>query len=154
MTTAIYRAVKHDGQLRLTAPIAYRQHIATLGDGEEVEVIIRKPAKRQGTQAMRYLRGVVIPDIAHASGITDPDDYEAVFQALAWKFLRKQDHPFGFPQRQSTSKDEMSEAEMSAFIDKVIAYAESPGGIPGCRVRRPEEIEDWGRVPDYDWKAA
>lgn len=151
MTTAIFRAVKHHGALHLTAPIAYRQHLDRLGEGEEVELVLRTPAKRQGTQAMRYYRGVVIPDIARASGISDPDEYEAVHQALAWKFLRQQDHIFGFPQRQSTSKDAMSQAELSAYIDQVITYAET--SIPGCRVRRADEIENWDCVPDYAWTA-
>ena len=149
-----FTAVKSGDRLELTAPVAYRQHIAqAFGDGEEVAITLKHNPKRQGSQSMRYYRGVVIPDIADASGILDPDEYEAVHDALAWKFLKRADHPlFGTPRRQSTSKDAMSQEEMSAYIDKCITWAET--SLPGCRVRRPNEIDDWGSIPDYQWTEA
>lgn len=116
-------------------------------DGEEVDIWLRKKPKGQGSQSMRYLRGVVIPDIAEACGYTDPDDYERVHQSLAWKFLRISDDPLGFPRRRSTAKHDLSQEEMTAYIDQIITHAEST--IPGCRVRRPNEIEDWSKIYEH-----
>lgn len=132
---------------------AYRACIDRLGVGEELEMRLRAQPKRQGTQSMRYYRGVVVPDIAAACGYTDPEDWAAVHESLAWKFLRLPDHELGYPRRQSTRKDSLDQAEMSAYIDQVIAWAES--SIPGCRVRRPNEVDlDQVYAPDYDAEAA
>jgi hypothetical protein len=110
--------------------------------GEEVLVTIKKKPRFQGTQSMRYYRGVVIPDIAEACGY-DPDDEgecEQVHESMAWKFLRISDHPeLGYPRRRSTAKDDMSQDEITAYIDKVIEYAERE--IVDCRVRRPHEVD-------------
>lgn len=111
----------------------------------------RKRKPQQG-QSRRYYRGVVIRDIAEACGYSDPDDYPDVHEALAWKFLRIADHPqFGTPRRRSTAQADMDEAEMSAYITQCIEYAES--SFPGCKVRRPDEIENWDHVPD-NWRVA
>jgi hypothetical protein len=115
----------------------------------EVIVTVKRRPRRQGTQAMRYYRGVVVPDIAHACGVTDPDDYEGVHDALAWKFLKLPDSAFGTPRRRSTAKDELAQDELSKYIDEVITYAET--SIPGCRVRRPEEVEI-DDVVDPGWR--
>lgn len=107
--------------------------------GKELIVTVRQVPKRQGSQSMRYYRGVVIPDIAEACGYVEPEDFEAVHEGLAWKFLRLPDGEFGQPRRKSTAKDEMSQEDMTAYIDQVITYAET--SIPGCRVRRPEDVD-------------
>ena len=107
--------------------------------GQEVIVIVKRRPRRQGSQQLRYLRGVVIPDIAVACGYTDPDDYQSVYEGLMWKFRRLPDGPFGEPRRQSASHDTMSLEEMSKLIDELIVYAETT--IPGCTIRRPEEVD-------------
>ena len=140
----------NDKGLKLDDRDGFIQWVVKRFEGEEVKVTVRKKASRQGRQSMRYYRGVVVPDIAHACGYTEPDDWPAVHESLAWKFLRLPDHPLGYPQRQSTSKDEMPQDEMTAFIDQCITWAET--SIPGCRVRRPDEV-DLNDVPDY-WEAA
>lgn len=117
--------------------------------GHEVVLTVKRKPRIQGTQAMRFYRGVVVPDIAHACGYTDPDEYADVHTGLAWKFLRLPDGPFGEPRRRSTAKDDMTQEEMSAYIDQVITYAET--SIPGCRVRRPHEV-DLDRVVDPGWE--
>ena len=128
----------------------YRQCIEQLGEGEEILMRLKSMPRRQGTQSMRYYRGVVVPDIAAASGITDPAEYQDVHEALAWKFLRIADHPqHGYPRRRSTSKDDMPQEDMTIYIDQCITWAES--SIPGCRVRRPNEVDLGGTyAPDYD----
>lgn len=117
---------------------AMRAYVAKFA-ADEVLVTIRRRPRTQGTQQLRYYRGVVIPDLAEACGYTDPDEYESVHDAMAWKFLRLPDGPFGEPRRRSTSKADLSLEDMTQYIDKVITFAETT--IPGCRIRRPEEVE-------------
>lgn len=126
----------------------FRAHLETL-KGQEVVVTVKKRPKRQGSQQMRYLRGVVIPDIAEACGYSDPDEYQSVFEAMAWKFLRLPDGAFGEPRRRSTAKDAMTQDEMTRFLDQVITFAET--SIPDCRIRRPEDV-DMDRIVDPEWK--
>lgn len=136
------------GYFKLDDQAGFREWVKKFA-GQEVLVTVKRMPKRQGSQSMRYLRGVVIPDLAEACGYVDPDDYESVFSAMAWKYLRLPDGPFGEPRRKSTSKDAMTQEEMTKFIDQVITYAETT--IPGCRIRRPEEI-DMDDVIDPGWK--
>jgi hypothetical protein len=117
---------------------AFRTYVRKF-KGNEVVVTVKKRPSRQGDKAMRYYRGVVIPDLAEACGYSDPDDYESIHDAMAWKFLRIADGEFGQPRRRSTSKDDMSKDELSAYIDQVITFAETT--IPGCRIRRPDEVD-------------
>jgi len=117
--------------------------------GQEVLVTVPRKPRRQGTQLMRYYRGVVIPDLAEACGYADQDDdFESVHQAMAWKFLRLPDGQFGEPRRRSTGKDDLTSEELSDYVTKVITFAET--SIPGCRIRRPEEL-DMDTVVDPEW---
>jgi|SRR5215831_599879 len=116
--------------------------------GQELIFTIKRRSYRQGSQSMRYYRGVVIPDVALASGYVDPDDYESVHEGMAWKFLRLPDGNFGEPRRRSTGKDDLSQEEMSHYIDQVITYAET--SIPGCWIRRPEDV-DFSKIVDPGW---
>ena len=134
-------------KLRVDNRAAFEAHLQKL-EGHECVLHLRKKPKRQSNQQMRYLRGVVIPDIAVACGYADPDDYQAVFEGLAWKFLRLPDGPFGEPRRRSTRKDQMTQEDMTAFLDQVITYAET--SIPGCVIRRPEDV-DMDRIIDPEW---
>lgn len=140
--------VTEDGRkLVLDRPDEFKRAYAKYAADEVIVTVKRRP-KNSTWEQFKYLRGVVVPDIAEASGVTDPDEYEAVFEALAWKFLRLPDGLFGTPRRQSTSKDSMTRDELAAFIDKVIVWGET--SIPGCRIRRPEDV-DLDRVVDPGW---
>lgn len=139
--------VDDSGKLALDKDREFRQWV-TKFRGQEVVVIVKRRPRRQGSQQLRYLRGVVIPDIAVACGYTDPDDYQSVYEGLMWKFRRLPDGPFGEPRRQSASHDTMSLEEMSVLIDELIVYAETT--IPSCRIRRPEEV-DMDEVVDRDF---
>lgn len=127
------------GHFALDTPKAFHAAMAAKHKGCEVVVTIKRKQKHQGTQSMRYLRGVVIPDIANACGYSDPDDYQSVYSGLMWKFCRLPDGPFGEPRRESTAKDKMTQERMAALIDQLITYAET--SIPGCHVRRSDEVE-------------
>lgn len=126
------------GMFSLNDRRAFREALQRF-KGQEVIVTVKKKPRRQGSQSLRYLRGVVIPDIAEACGYTDPDDYQDVYDGLMWKFYRLPDGPFGEPRRRSCSKDQMTQEEITGVIDQFITYAET--SIPGCRVRRPEEVD-------------
>lgn len=116
---------------------------------DEIVLTVKRRPRPQGTQAMRYYRGIVVPDIARACGYADPDDWEAIHDALAWKFLRLPDHPqLGTPRRRSTAKADLTQEEMSQYLDQVMMYAET--SIPGCHIRRPEDVE-LDDVIDVDW---
>lgn len=133
--------VASGGQLRhATDKDAFKRFVASLEDGTEWQVTVKPKPRRQGTQTMRYYRGVVVPDIAEACGYSDPEDFDSVHESLAWKFLRIEDHPqFGYPRRRSTAKNDLSADEMSDFVSKCIEWAEAE--IVGCRVRRPNEVD-------------
>lgn len=149
MSASMFVAVvSEDGaKLHFDHPDQFRNYVKKFAATEVVVMVKRRP-RTQGNQAMRYYRGVVIPDIALASGVSDPDDYEGVHDALAWKFLRLPDSEYGTPRRRSTGKDDLSQEEMSHYIDDVITFAET--SIPGCRVRRSEEV-DLDDVIDPGW---
>jgi hypothetical protein len=139
MAATFYAVVGEDGKrLHWDNPAAKDAYIAKFA-ADEIAVTIKRKPTRQGTRQLRYLRGVVIPAIAEACGYSDPDDYEAVYDGLMWKFYRLPDGPFGEPRRRSCAKDQMSKEELTGVIDTLITYAET--SIPGCRVPRPEEVD-------------
>ena len=140
--------VSEDGaKLHFDEPQLFRDYVKKFA-ASEVVVTVKKRPQRQGTQQLRYLRGVVIPDIANACGYTDPDDYQDVYEGLIWKFARLPDGPFGEPRRKSCAKDAMPMDELSALIDHIITFAET--SIPGCKIRRPEEV-DLDDIIDPEW---
>ncbi len=117
--------------------------------GHEVLLTAKRKPARQGTQQLRYLRGVVIPDIARACGYSDPEDWQDVYNGLMWRLFPLANGPFGEPRRESCAKGKMSMDRLKVVIDTLITYAET--SIPGCRVRRPEEQDlDDVYAPDYD----
>jgi hypothetical protein len=137
------------GHLSIQQRKAFLAYVAAL-KGKDVILSVTKRPKRQGTQSLRYLRGVVIPDIALACGYTDPDDYQQVYEGLMWKFCRLPDGPFGDPRRKSCAKDQMSQEEITDLTSQIITYAET--SIPGCRVRRPDEqgLDDVLDHPEWE----
>lgn len=141
------------GHFALDNRAAFLAHAAKF-KGQDVVLTLKRKSRRQGSQQMRYYRGAVVPDIALACGYDDPDDWPAIHEALAWKFLRISDHPqLGTPRKRSTAKDSMGAQEMSDYISQCIQWAET--SIPGCRVRRPDEVDtDEIHAPDYDSEAA
>lgn len=145
---AFVAVVSENGdRLHYDTPEAVREYVKKFA-ASEVVVTIKKRPKRQGNQQLRYLRGVVIPDIARACGYDDPDDYESVYEGLMFKFARLPDGPFGEPRRESARKDAMPQERMTQLIDEMVTYAET--SIPNCRIRRPEEVE-LGDVIDPEW---
>lgn len=138
-----------DGHFALDDSKGFRAWVSRF-KGQELVVSVKRRPRIAGTQQYRYLRGVVVPDIAKACGYSDPEDYEQVWEGLAWKFLRLPDGPFGEPRRRSTARDKMSLEELSKLIDQIVLYAET--SIPDCKIRRPEEAE-LDDVIDPEWAA-
>ncbi len=140
--------VSEDGaKFHFDHPEQFREYVKKFAATEVVVSVKRRP-RQQGPQQLRYLRGVVIPDIAQACGYTDPDDYQDVYEGLMFKFFRLPDGQFGEPRRLSLGKDKATMEEVSDVIDTLITYAETT--IPGCRIRRSEEVDD-DRVIDPEW---
>jgi hypothetical protein len=142
------------GNVATQAPGALMAYIRQHFKGKDFTLTVKAKGRRQGSQAMRYYRGVVVPDIAVACGYEDTEDFKSVHESLAWKFLRIADHPqLGYPRRRSTSKGDLTSQEMSDYISQCVVWAET--NVPGCRVRRPEEADlDDVYAPDYDAEAA
>lgn len=128
------------GHFALDDKAGFLAYLGQKFTGCEVYLSVKKRDRSQGRQSMRYYRGIVIPDIAKACGYSDPDDYPSVHDAMAWKFLRLPDSDFGTPRRRSTAKTDLSQPEMTAYIDQCITFAETT--IPGCRVRRVDEVDE------------
>jgi len=140
-----------DGErLRTVDSAAYKRFEVSCPAGTEWEVTIKPKPRRQGTQTLRYLRGVVIPDIAVACGYADPDDFQSVYEGLMWKLFRLPDGPFGEPRRRSFAKEACSQDEATEMVSQIIEHAET--SIVGCRVRRPNEV-DTDNTP-ITWAAA
>jgi hypothetical protein len=125
---------------------AFRDYVQKF-KGHEVVVTIKKWSRPKTLQQLRYLRGVVIPDIARACGEADPDCYQDYYEALMFKHRRLPDGPFGTPRRRSAA--DMNIDEMRLLIDEIILDAETT--IVGCRVTRPDEA-DLESVYDPGWK--
>jgi hypothetical protein len=120
--------------------------------GQEVVLTVKRRPRRGSLQQLRYFRGVVIPDIAKATGVSDPADYEDVYEGVMHKFAGLPPGPFGAPRRRSlslSSEHGMSLEERKQLIDDVIMWAETE--IPDCRIRRPEDV-DLDRIHDPGWK--
>ena len=139
--------------IAMDAPGEMQAYIKRALKGQEFVIDVKRKPRAQGSQALRYLRGVVIPDIARACGYIDPEDFQEVYNGLMWKFFRLPDGPFGEPRRESCAKNAMSQDRLTQVIDTLITYAET--SIPDCRVRRPEDCDmDRVRDIDYDEEAA
>jgi hypothetical protein len=90
------------GNVATQAPGALMAYIRQHFKGKDFVITAKLKPVRQGDQQLRYYYGVVIKDIATASGLTHSDeDLENTHQGLAWKFLRIADGPFGNPRRRS-----------------------------------------------------
>lgn len=148
MSVRWFEAVKTDGKAQFASDAEmaiYRAHLSQFGDGEELQLAVRKRPRKQGYSAMRYYRGVVVVDICCGTGeLPTPENCESIHDALAWKFLRIADDPkFGTPRRRSTSKDDMSADEMSKYIDDCKLYGRME---LLCEIREPGDV-DWDHVP-------
>jgi hypothetical protein len=123
-----FRAVIARGKPVVQARVRFgnylRQHF---GEGEEVDVMVTPHHKNSTNEQRGFYRAVVVPIFADWMGEADED---AAHQALAWKFLRLADHPVtGTPRRQSTSRQDMSASEFSAYLERCIAWGTVECGL-------------------------
>jgi hypothetical protein len=130
------------GHFALDDRAAFLAYVKKKFAGQEVVLSVKKRPTRQGNQQLRYLRGVVIPDIAEACGYNpeDPDECQAVYEGIMWKLFRLEDGPFGEPRREHCDKDSMSQERLTEVIDTILRWAETT--ITGCTIRRPEDVDD------------
>ncbi len=147
--SAFLAFIDDDGQIGMDDKAGFKAHVDRL-KGQEVVVTVKRRPKFQGSKQLRYLRGVVIPDVAEACGYNpeDPDECEEVYDGIMWRLFRLPDGKFGQPRRESCARSEMSLERLSQVIDTIIRWAETT--IVGCTVRRPEEV-DIDRIPDREF---
>lgn len=113
----------------------FDRYVASLGDGEEFLLTIKPKGKKQTDEIRGYYHGAIVPIFAEYMGEPLADD---AHEALAWKFLRIEDHPVtGAPRRKSTSPSKMPLAEMVEYVNNVIAY-----GTVSLGLRFPEAERD------------
>jgi hypothetical protein len=95
-----------DGRLRLDAPEAFREWVATL-DGQRVTVTVSK-AQRSAAQN-RYYQGVVVPVLAEHIGYEQPEMHEV----LKGEFL-----PYG-----TRSTTDLTAAEFTDYVERICRWA-------------------------------
>jgi hypothetical protein len=137
------------GVFALDNKVGFRAYIQKW-KGQEIVVSVKRRPSNSTAKQFRYYRGIVIPDLALACGYVDPDEHESIHDAMAFKFLRLPDDQFGTPKRRSTSRDDLTREELATYIDQIIMWAET--SIPGCHIRRPDEVDDMDRVVDQEWQ--
>jgi hypothetical protein len=122
MSSVRFPAVIVEGKPRIEAwsRAAFMAHTSQFIDGEEVWVTVTRRGSDATDQQRRFYRGVIVPIIAHWMG--EPDENDA-HNAIAFKFLRIEDHPItGAPRRKSTSRRAMTVPEFAEYLEKVMAY--------------------------------
>lgn len=126
-----FAVTKVRGKIRVLARAQFDALKQSMGEGE-AWILTLEPERKSNTDAQRrFYRGVVVPIFAEWMG--EPD-LEQTHQALAWKFLRIEDHPVaGTPRRKSTARGKMSDKEMRDYLDRLIAW-----GTVDCGLLFPE----------------
>ena len=82
--------------------LPYKRALAELGDGEEIQVSVRKRKRIRSTKANRFYWGVIIRTAARELGYADPDD---LHDALVTKFRPLPNDPVtGVMRRERTSE--------------------------------------------------
>ncbi len=121
-----WAAVAQGGSPHLEDVAAYRTWFAkTFGDGEEIEVIVRRRKRHRSSPANRYWWGVVMRVLCEDLGYADPDE---LHDAIVYKFRPADPDPLtGAPRRQRTSA--MTSDEFGELISDVRMWAEADLGI-------------------------
>lgn len=81
----IFRGIVHGREIFPHAPEAFAEYLLKL-EGQEVEVIIRKPSLRRSVQANKYYWSVVIPLLSEHCGYRKDEMHEI----LKGKFLAEE----------------------------------------------------------------
>ena len=112
--------------------LPYRRALADLGDGEEIQISVRKRKRIRSSKTNRFYWGVIIRVAARELGYADPDE---LHEAFVYKFRPLPADPVtGLVKRARTS--EMTTDEFSAYVSEVRTWLECDLGM-----RFPEEGE-------------
>lgn len=65
-----FTVVKQYNDLQPTAPVAYRDFVDALGDGEELEIVIREKKRTRSYDQLRYWFGVPMKILSEHTGYT------------------------------------------------------------------------------------
>lgn len=130
-----FDACKIEGKPKLEGydKLPYLWLLATFGDGEELQISVRKRKRTRSTKANAYYWGVVVTTMARELGYADKDE---LHDALVSKFRPMPPDPVtGLLRRESTR--DMSTDEFSAYASDVRMWAEADLGM-----RFPEHLLD------------
>lgn len=122
-----FDAVKVEGKPKLEGydRVAYLRLLAEFGDGEELQISVRKRKRTRSTKANAYYWAVVVTTMAKELGYADKDE---LHDALVSKFRPLPPDPLtGLMRRQSTR--EMTTDEFSAYASEVRLWAEADLGM-------------------------
>jgi hypothetical protein len=137
-TGVVIELANGDLAIKLDAPTHYKallkkQFIV----GECVRITVDSDEVHEGVEKFRrFYRAVIVPAFAEYMGEEDPDE---AHEALAWKFLRIDDHPtLHTPRRRSTSRSGgMTCEDWSLYIDQCQVLGGKLGVL--FRERLPQE---------------
>ena len=104
--------------------------LGRFAEGEELEIVVRKPRKPSSTAQMRYYYGVVCKVLSEYTGHT-PDEVDS---AMKWMFLRRQNKGMEYV----PSKSDLTTVEMEEYVEKIRQWA-----LVGldCHIPLPNEVD-------------
>lgn len=109
------------GLLVLDRSRDYARHVRSLA-GKYVEVVCRIQRQKRSSQANRFYWGYVLAEMAEATGYTKDEAHDA----LKAKFLREDGDG---PLVKIRSSADLSVAEFSAYVERVMAFGAETFGI-------------------------
>lgn len=147
-----FTVVKHNGKLALTAPVAYKQFVDTLGEGEELTMTLRSPKRTRSNQQNKWLWGVANRRLCDHLGYerTDRAGREAVHYEMVKRcFGSRRDERLGadIPNARSS---QLSTKAFAEFMEWFVRHAAMEFG---CVIPLPDEC-DLDEVELSDWEGA
>jgi hypothetical protein len=109
-------------------------HLAQMGDGQDVDVIIRKPRKHRSSHQNAYYWGVVIDILAKHFGY-EPEEMHDALLAELWRDHSRTKNGMLSPIKRTSS---MSTVEFEDYCARVRRWAVQNYGV---RIPEPNEVE-------------
>ena len=127
MTLRWFDAMKVEGKPKLEGydKLPYLRLLSEFGDGEELQISVRKRKRTRSAKANAYYWAVVVTTMARELGYADKDE---LHDALVSKFRPLPADPVtGLMRRESTR--EMSTDEFASYASEVRMWAEADLGF-------------------------
>lgn len=142
-----FTVVKHNGKLALTAPVAYKQFVDTLGEGEELTMTLRSPKKTRSYDQLRFWFGCPMKLLSEHTGYTK---LQCHYMCLALCFGVVVDAVTGLAVPVVPASKHLSTKEMSDLIEWVGPWAFETHGLT---IPLPNQV-DLSTLPGIDDEAA